>query len=76
MGWLKDLYTTNSWFRGIIQAAEGGLLLAFVDFTAKGFDFSREGWKSLLVALGGGMVVAVRNYLVNRPGSPAGPTKE
>ena len=71
--WLKNLYQTSTVFRGFAQAIEGGLVSGFLMATANGFDFSKKGLQALAAGLIAGVGLAVRNYLVNRPGQPAVP---
>lgn len=73
MNWLKRQYQTNGWFRGFVQAVEGGALAGLATATAAGFDLSKKGLTVLVASVGTSILVAIRNYLVNRPGSPAGP---
>ena len=71
MNWLINLYKTNAWFKGFVQAVEAGCFTGFVTATTNGFDFSKKGLIALGVGIGSGVMVAVRNYLVNRPNQAA-----
>jgi hypothetical protein len=70
---LIALYRTNAWFRGLVQAIEAGAILGCASISLDPSDIiTSHGLKHIGIAVGGGILVAVRNYLVNRPGSPAG----
>ena len=71
MNWLINAYKTNTLFRGIVQAVEGGLIVGFITATTNGFDFSKKGLTALGAALVGGIVTALRNFFLNRPDQPA-----
>jgi len=72
--WLSNLYTTNTQFRGFVQAVEAGVLMGLGSVSLDSSElFTRHGLKHLVVALVSGAIVAIRNYLVNRPGQPAVP---
>ncbi len=71
--WLVNLYQTNAKFRGFAQAVEGGAITGLLMATTNGFDLSKKGLTALAAAIVGGVIAAVRNYLVNRPGQPAMP---
>lgn len=73
MNWIIQQYRANAWFRGIVQSIEGGVITGFLTATATGIDFSKNGLKVFGASIVGGVVVAVRNYLINRPGQPAMP---
>jgi hypothetical protein len=80
MNWLRTqlqslvaLYRSSAWFRGLVQAAEAGAVMSVASISLDPNDlFTRNGLKHVAVAVVGGVVFAVRNYLVNRPGQPAG----
>ncbi len=74
LNWFLNLYRTNAQFRGFVQAAEAGALLGVGSISVDSADlFTKHGLKHVVIAIVGGVVVAVRNYLVNRPGQPAVP---
>lgn len=70
---LINFYNTNKTFHGFVAAAEGGAFMGLLTATANGVDFSKKGLTALVVAVAGGIGVAVRNWLKNRPGQPAMP---
>lgn len=70
MNWIINLYRTNARFRAFAQAIEGGVILGFISATTNGFDWSKKGWTALGSAMGGGLIVAVRNYFLNRINQP------
>jgi hypothetical protein len=70
LAWLKNLYQNNLTFRAIVQAVEGGLIVGFLTATANGIDFSKKGLVALGSAVVGGIITAIRNYFLNRPGQP------
>lgn len=71
MNWLINLYKTNSSFRGVVQAFEGGAITGLFIATANGLDFSKKGMTALVAAVLGGGVTALRNWYTNRPNQPA-----
>lgn len=71
MNWLVNLYRNNLTFRSFVQALEGGLIVGFMTATANGIDFSKKGIAALGSAVLGGVLVAIRNYFLNRPNQPA-----
>ena len=70
MNYLVNLYKSNSTFRAVVQAVEGGLVMGFLTATTNGIDFSKKGLTALGSALLGGVIVALRNYFTNRPNQP------
>lgn len=62
---LNSLYQTNSTFRLVVQSVEGGAMLGFITATANGFDLSKKGLVALAAGMGGGVLVAIRNLVIN-----------
>lgn len=73
MNWFLDLYRNNANFRSAVQAVEGGAAMGFITASTNGIDFSKKGLVALGASVVGGVIVAIRNYLLNRPGQPAVP---
>jgi hypothetical protein len=70
---IVNYYNTNTTFHGFVSAIEGGAGMGLMMATANGFDFSKKGLTALGTAVLGGVGIAVRNWLKNRPGQPAVP---
>lgn len=72
--WLISQYKTNLKFRAFVQAIEAAMVTALITATQTGIDLSTHGLKVLAAAVFAAIVTAIRNFLINPPGSPAGPT--
>lgn len=73
LAYLKTLYQ-NPFIHGAVAAFEGGVIGVITDATLDyGEIFQPHGLKHLGVAVVMGGVIALRNYLKNRPGQPATP---
>ena len=72
--WLKKIYNTP-FVHGLVAAAEGGLMGAIMDATMDPVSiFTKQGAKHLAASAATGVVIAVRNYLKDRPGQPGSTT--
>ena len=57
---------------GLVATAEGGAYAGLAAWFAMGLPLkSKQNWITLVGAVGGGALGAIRNYLKNRPNQPA-----
>ena len=71
--WVLTKYQTNLKFRGLVQSVEAAIVAALIAALTNGIDFSKKGLAVLISSIGSAVIVAVRNFLINPPGSPPGP---